>query len=116
MFSAPVLRNILGQKHSTIDLRRLMDEGRILIVNLNKGRLGENNAHLLGALTTTMLAQAAFARADTPEAQRRPWFLYCDEFQDFSGGAFVRILSQARAFALALTLSHQYLGQLPEPL
>ena len=112
VLSAPAMRNIIGQPQSTIDLRRIMDEGRVLIVNLNKGGFGEDNAHLLGALLVTRLAQAAFARIDTPEADRRVFYLYADEFQDFASSGFNRILSQARNFGLALTLGHQYLGQL----
>jgi hypothetical protein len=114
--SAPELRNIVGQPKSTIDLRRVMDEGRILIVNLRKGRLGEGNAHILGALIVTKLAQAAFAREDTPQHLRRPFFLYGDEFQDYSSGGFIRILSQARNYGLALTLAHQYIAQLSDEL
>lgn len=93
-----------------------MDEGRILIVNMSKGTLGEGNAHLLGAFLVSKFAQAAFARADTPQAERRPFYLYADEFQDYASAGFTRILSQARNYALALTLAHQYLGQLSEAL
>jgi len=114
VLSAPELRNILGQPKSTIDLRKIMDEGRILVVNMSKGRLGENNAHLLGAFLITTLAQDAFARAATPEL--RPFYLYADEFQDYASAGFTRILSQARNYGLALTLAHQYLGQLSQDL
>jgi len=116
VLSAPAMRNIVGQPQSTIDLRRIMDEGRVLFVNLNKGAFGQVNAHLLGAFLVTRLAQAAFARADLPEAERRIFYLYADEFQDFAGSGFNAILSQARNFGLALTLSHQYLGQVSENL
>lgn len=116
VLSASDLRNIIGQPKSTIDLRRTMDEGRILIVNLNKGRLGENNAHILGALIITKIAQAAFAREDTPQNLRRPFYVYADEFQDYASAGFMRILSQARNYALALLLGHQYLGQLSDAL
>jgi hypothetical protein len=116
VLSAPAMRNIVGQPQSTIDLRRIMDEGRILIVNLNKGVFGEVNTHLLGAFLVTRLAQTAFARSDIPVTQRRLFFLYADEFQDFASAGFNRILSQARNYALALTLSHQYFGQLPQSL
>lgn len=116
LLSAPELRNIIGQPKSTIDLRRTMDEGRILIVNLSKGRLGEQNAHMLGALIVTKLAQAAFAREDVPQAMRRPFYLYTDEFQDYASVGFKRILSQARNYALGLTLAHQYLDQLTDGL
>jgi hypothetical protein len=116
VLSAGALRNIIGQPKSTIDLRKIMDEGRILICNMSKGGLGEGNAHLLGAFLVSKIAQAAFARADSPEAERRPFYLYADEFQDYASAGFTRILSQARNYALALTLAHQYLGQLSEAL
>ena len=116
VLSAPAVRNIIAQPKSTIDLRRMMDEGRILIVNLSKGALGEGNAHLLGALLTTGLAQAALSRADTPEHGRRVFHFYADEFQSFATESFALILSEARKYALTLTLGHQYLGQLSDRL
>jgi hypothetical protein len=116
VLSSGALRNIIGQPKSSIDLRKIMDEGRILVVNMSKGALGENNAHLLGAFLVSRFAQAAFARADTPANERRPFFLYADEFQDYASAGFKRILSQARNYALALTLAHQYLGQLTDEL
>jgi hypothetical protein len=114
--SAPELRNIVGQPKSTIDFRKTMDEGRILIFNLRKGRIGEQNAHILGALAVTRLAQAAFAREDRPQRLRRPFYVYADEFQDYSSAGFIRILSQARNYGLSLTLAHQYLQQLSDEL
>jgi hypothetical protein len=93
-----------------------MDEGRILIVNLAKGPLGEGTSHLLGALLSTALATAALSRADIPEDARRPFYLYADEFHNFASAGFAVILSEARKYALALTLGHQYLGQLPDSL
>ena len=116
VLSAGALRNIIGQPKSTVDLKKIMDEGRILIVNMSKGTLGEGNAHLLGAFLVSKFAQAAFSRVDTPEAKRRPFYLYADEFQDYASSGFTRILAQARNYALALTLAHQYLGQLSEAL
>lgn len=110
------LRNIVAQPKSTIDLRRVMDEGRIFIVNLAKGPIGEGTSHLLGALLSTALATAALSRADTPEHQRRPFYLYADEFQNYASNGFAVILSEARKYALSLTLGHQYLGQLPDNL
>ena len=110
------LRNIVCQPKSTIDLRKIMDEGRILIVNLAKGPIGEGTSHLLGALIATALATAALSRADTPEDERRPFYLYADEFQTYASTGFAVILSEARKYGLALTLGHQYLGQLPESL
>jgi hypothetical protein len=90
-----------------------MDRGHVLIVNLAKGRLGEAPAHLLGALLATAFAQAAEARAVLPEAERRPFTLYADEFQNFATDSFATILSEARKYRLALVLAHQFLGQLP---
>jgi hypothetical protein len=107
------LRNIVAQPKSTIDLRRMMDEGRILIVNLAKGPLGEGTSHLLGALLSTALATAALSRVDTPEHARRSFYFYADEFQNYASTGFAVILSEARKYALSLTLGHQYLGQLP---
>jgi hypothetical protein len=112
----PRLRNMLAQPKSTITLRRLMDEGAIVICNLSKGSLGESTSHLLGALITTAFAQAALSRADTPAADRRTFHLYADEFQSFATESFAIILSEARKFALTLTLSHQYLEQIPDRL
>jgi hypothetical protein len=116
VLSAPAVRNIVAQPKSTIDLRRMMDEGRILIVNLSKGALGEGTAHLLGALLTTGIAHAALSRSDTPEHERRVFHLYADEFQSFATESFSLILSEARKYALTLTLGHQYLGQLSDKL
>ena len=109
----PSLRNMLAQPKSTITFRRLMDEGAIVICNLAKGSLGESTAHLLGALITTSLAQAALSRADTPATERRVFHLYADEFQSFATESFGLILSEARKYALTLTIGHQYLDQLP---
>jgi type IV secretory pathway TraG/TraD family ATPase VirD4 len=116
VLSSPAIRNIIAQSKSTIDLRKMMDEGRILIVNLSQGALGEGTAHLLGALITTGLAQAALSRADIPEHKRRVFHLYADEFQSFATESFALILSEARKYALTLTLGHQYLGQLSDAL
>jgi hypothetical protein len=113
---APSLRNMLAQPRSTITLRRLMDEGAMVICNLSKGSLGESTAHLLGALLTTSLAQAAMSRADSPPSARRVFHLYADEFQSFATDSFALILSEARKYGLTLTLAHQYLSQLPDQL
>ncbi len=112
----PRLRNMLAQPKSTITFRRLMDEGAIVICNLAKGALGESTAHLLGALITTALAQAALSRANTPAAERRVFHLYADEFQSFATESFALILSEARKYGLTLTIGHQYLDQLPDRL
>ena len=110
----PTLRNILCQPSNTVDLRRLMDEGKILIVNLSKGRLGEAPAHLLGALLVSALMTTAFSRHDTPEERRRPFHIYADEFQNFATDSFSLVLSEARKYRLSLTLAHQFLAQVPE--
>jgi type IV secretory pathway TraG/TraD family ATPase VirD4 len=107
---------MLAQPRSTITLRRLMDEGAVVICNLAKGRLGEGTSHLLGALLTTTIAQAALSRADVPVDERRVFYLYADEFQSFATDSFALILSEARKYALMLTVAHQYLEQLPDKL
>jgi hypothetical protein len=112
----PRLRNMLAQPKSTITLRRLMDEGAIVICNLAKGRLGEGTSHLLGALLTTTIAQAAMSRADMSAGDRRVFHLYADEFQSFATDSFALILSEARKYGLTLTVAHQYLEQLPDKL
>ncbi len=112
--SNPLIRNIIGQVKTKIDMRKVMDEGKILIANLSKGKIGEDNSRLLGALLITKLQLAAMSRVDIPEEERRDFFLYVDEFQNFATEAFVNILSEARKYRLSLTLAHQYLGQLEE--
>lgn len=112
----PSLRNMLAQPKSSITFRRLMDEGAILICNLSKGQLGESTSHLIGALITTALAQAALSRSDTPLADRRVFHLYADEFQSFATESFALILSEARKYALTLTIGHQYLDQVSDRL
>lgn len=109
----PALRNMLAQPKSTISLRRLMDEGAIVICNLAKGALGESTAGLLGALLITTIAQAALSRTDTDVSRRRPFHLYVDEFQAFATESFALILSEARKYGLTLTIAHQYIEQLP---
>ena len=112
--SAPVIRNIIGQVYSAIDMRKVMDEGRILILNISKGRIGEDNARLLGGLLVTRLQLAAMSRVDVPELERRDFYLYVDEFQNFATESFANILSEARKYRLNLILAHQYLAQLDE--
>ncbi|MDO8663431.1 MAG: TraM recognition domain-containing protein, partial [Candidatus Wildermuthbacteria bacterium] len=112
--SNPLVRNIIGQVRANIDMRKVMDEGKILIANISKGRIGEDNSRLLGALVITKLQLAAMSRVDTPEEKRRDFNLYVDEFQNFATDAFVTILSEARKYRLALTLGNQYIGQLEE--
>jgi Helicase HerA, central domain len=112
----PSLRNMLAQPKSTITLRRLMDERAIIIVNLSKGALGESTTHLLGALLTTAIAQAALSRVDVPAERRVAFHLYADEFQSFATESFALILSEARKFALTITAANQYLDILPDRL
>lgn len=112
--SAPLIRNIIGQVKSTINMRRIMDEGKILIANISKGRIGEDNSRLLGALLITKLQLAAMSRVDVPEEERKDFYLYVDEFQNFATKSFVNILSEARKYRLSLTLANQYIAQLEE--
>jgi GTPase SAR1 family protein len=116
LISKPSIRNIIGQPKSTLDIPAIMDSGRMLIVNLSKGRIGEDATHLLGAFLTTAISQAAEARADIAEPDRRPFTLYADEFQNFATESFGTILSEARKYRLALVIAHQILGQLPDSL
>ena len=90
----------------------MMDDGRIFIADVSKGKLGADKANLLGALLVTQFEQAAMSRANVREANRRDFFLYVDEFQSFASDSFIAILSEARKYRLCLTLSHQYTGQL----
>ncbi len=110
--SAAVIRNIVGQVESAIDMRRVMDEGKILIMNLSKGRIGEDNSKLLGGLLVTKLQLAAMSRVDIPEDERQDFFLYVDEFQNFATESFANILSEARKYRLSLILANQYIAQL----
>ena len=112
--SAAVIRNIVGQQTSTLDMRRAMDEGKILIMNLSKGKIGEDNSKLLGGLLVAKLQLAAMSRVDIPENERRDFYLYVDEFQNFATESFANILSEARKYRLNLTLANQYIAQLTE--
>jgi len=112
--SNPLIRNIIGQVKSTIDMRKIMDEGKILILNLSKGRIGEDNSRLLGALLITKLQLAAMSRVDITEEKRKDFYLYVDEFQNFATESFANILSEARKYRLDLTLGHQYIAQMEE--
>lgn len=110
-----IVRNIIGQVKNKVDLPFVMDNERLFVANLSKGRLGHDKANLLGSLLTTQFQLGAMARADRPEIARRDFFLFIDEFQNFSTDAFASILSEARKYRLDLTLSHQYIDQLPLP-
>lgn len=116
LLGSPVLRNLLGQPTSTLNLRRLMDAGQVLICNLSKGRLGEAPSHLIGALLTTAFAQAAESRADIQEEERRDFTLFIDEAQNFTTGTLTGTMSESRKWRLALCLSHQYVAQLTDEL
>ena len=111
--SNPLIRNILGQPRSTLNMREIMDSGKIFIVNLSKGKIGEDNSALLGAMIITRMNLAAMSRVDIKnEDDRRDFFAYVDEFQNFATDSFASILSEARKYRLSLVLAHQYIGQL----
>ncbi len=110
--SSAIIRNIVGQTKSTIDIRKVMDEGKILLMNLSKGRIGEDNSALLGAMMITKIQLAAMSRVEIPEEQRRDFYLYVDEFQNFATESFADILSEARKYRLNLIMAHQYIAQL----
>ena len=107
-----MMRNIIGQSKSAFDFREIMDEGKILLVNLSKGATGEVNANLLGLILVAKLQMAAFTRTDIPEEERKDFYLYIDEFQNFITPSIATILSEARKYRLNLVLAHQYMGQL----
>jgi hypothetical protein len=109
-----MMRNIVGQAKSGFNFRKVMDDGKILLVNLSKGRTGEINAKLLGLILVSKIQMAALSRADMPEEKRRDFYLYVDEFQNFITDAFSSILSEARKYKLNLIIAHQYLGQLEQ--
>ncbi len=109
----PIIRNIIGQPKSTFDIRKIMDEGKILIVNLSKGLIGEDNAAVLGAFLVTKIQLAAMSRSDIERIEdRRPFYLYVDEFQNFATDSFATILSEARKYGLNLTVANQYIAQM----
>lgn len=114
LISAPLIRNIIGQVKTSIDMRKVMDEGKILIVNLSKGRIGEDVSELLGSLVITKLQLAAMSRVTIPEEERKDFFLFVDEFQNFATTSFMNILSEARKYRLDLTLAHQYITQMSD--
>lgn len=108
----PLVRNIIGQPKNSFNIRQIMDERKILIVNLSRGQVGEDNAALLGALLVTKIQMAAMSRADIPADDRIPFYLYVDEFQNFATDSFATILSEARKYALNLTVANQYIAQM----
>jgi hypothetical protein len=115
LMAAPV-RNLLGQVRRKIDARYMMDDRRIFIANLSKGLLGEDKANLIGSLLVTNFQLAAMGRANIPESKRQDFFLYIDEFHNFTTDSFASILSEARKYRLSMVLSHQYIDQLPPPI
>jgi hypothetical protein len=112
--SSPQIRRTIGQPKSSFNFHEIMDKQKILIMNLSSGKIGEDNAALLGSMIVTHIQQAAMARARLPEAQRKDFYLYVDEFQNFATSAFAQILSEARKYRLCLTVAHQYIGQISE--
>lgn len=112
--SSSLIRNIVGQTQSSMDIREIMDGKKILLMNLSKGRIGEENAALLGAMMITKIQLAAMSRVDTPEEERQDFFLYVDEFQNFATESFAGILSEARKYRLSLIMAHQYIEQLSD--
>ncbi len=112
--TSKMIRNIINTPKSTVNLEEIMNSGKILIMNLSQGKMGEDNAALLGAMMITQIQLAAMNRSFQKEDDRRDFFLYVDEFQNFATSSFIKILSEARKYRLALTLTNQYIGQLDE--
>lgn len=112
--SSQTIRNIVGQPRSTVNLETMMNEGKIILMNLSQGKLGEDNSALLGAMMITKIQLAAMGRVYQHEASRKDFYLYVDEFQNFATNSFVKILSEARKYRLNLILANQYIGQIDE--
>jgi hypothetical protein len=112
--SNDMMRPIIAQQNSTLNFRKIMDEGKILLVNLSKGKIGEINARLLGMVVVGKILMAALSRVDMPEAERKDFYLYLDEFQNVTTNSIAQILSEARKYRLVLILAHQFIGQLKE--
>lgn len=110
--STSIIRNVVGQADSTIDIFKIMNEGKIFLVNVSKGRVGEDNSALLGGMLITKIQLAAMERVRIPEDERRDFYLYVDEFQNFATDSFANILSEARKYRLNLIIAHQYTAQL----
>jgi len=110
--STSIVRNVVGQEKSTIDIFKIMNEGKIFLVNVSKGRIGEDNSALLGGMLITKIQLAAMERVRIPEDERRDFYLYVDEFQNFATDSFANILSEARKYRLNLIIAHQYTAQL----
>lgn len=112
--TSSIIRNIVAQPKSTIDMKDIMDNGKILLMNVSKGRIGEDNSALLGAMLITRIQLAAMDRANVTESERQDFYLYVDEFQNFATESFATILSEARKYRLNLTIAHQYITQMEE--
>ena len=112
--SSPMIRNIVGQVKSTVNIRFMMDTGKIIIINLSKGKIGEDNSSLLGSMMITKFQLDAMSRADVAEKDRKDFYLYVDEFQNFATDAFATILSEARKYKLNVTMANQYVSQMPD--
>src|SRR3989338_4054657 len=110
--SSSLIRNIVGQPQSSLNLYEAMNQEKIILVNVSKGRIGEDNSQLLGAMVITKLQLAAMERVRIPEEERKDFYLYVDEFQNFATDSFASILSEARKYHLNLVMAHQYVGQL----
>lgn len=110
--STAMIRNVVGQPQSTLDIFKIMNDGKIFLVNVSKGRIGEDNSSLLGAMLITKIQLAAMERVRIPEEERVDFYLYVDEFQNFATDSFASILSESRKYRLDLILAHQYIGQL----
>lgn len=108
----PVVRRATCEPKTPLRFRKIIDEGQVLIINLAKGQLGSDMSNVLGGMIVSGLAHAAYSRHDTPEAERRPFFLYVDEFHSFTTDAMVEMLSELRKYGLSLTLANQYFGQI----
>ena len=112
--ASPLVRDVVDAQTSSFSIEELMSEGKILLVNLSQGKLGDDNATLLGAMLITKIQLAAMGRVNIPEEKRRDFYLYVDEFQNFATESFIKILSEARKYRLSLTLANQYIAQIPE--
>jgi type IV secretory pathway TraG/TraD family ATPase VirD4 len=109
-----MIRNLIGQSQSSFNFREIMDNGKILLVNLSKGELGEENSNFLGLILVPRILMAAMSRSDIPESQRRDFYLYVDEFQNFATPDFAQILSEARKYRLSLIVANQFVGQIDQ--
>lgn len=113
--SSTIVRNIFGQSKTKMNFRKMMDEGKIILINLSKGKVGEDNMAMIGSFIASKIQIDAMSRADIDESQRRDFYLYIDEFQNFATESFATILSEARKYKLALIMANQYISQIEEP-